>query len=174
MSLFLFGLAMAGGADGTIDWAEYDAMSRSVCRAVRTKEEYGALAAAQLVLMAHAQVAVVTSQERLSHLGWLAHHALEGADAGVERNALAAVATIEFAQEALRAEQAFLGEWTDRMEFEARTYLRAVTPRNFPRRSLRLRCNDAFRETRRRVQHTVDLLLAQNAAVSTVLADRIP
>jgi len=172
MLLFLFSLALAQDANTAIDWTEYDRMSRTLCRGAQTREEYGALAAAQLVLVASAQLAVSSSQSQLLGLGWTVQESRLRADAQQEADALASAATIDAAQGALRTEAVSLGQWSDAMALEVSVSMRPPTSGDVPRGVLRARCNESFLETRLRVQHTVDLLLAQGAVVSNIPLDR--
>ena len=155
-----------------VDWTEYYKVTRSLCREVRTKEEYGALAAAQLVLLVSAQSAVLSSQLQLVDFQFFVHQTRLTADAQGEKNALEAIAVIEVAQTTLQTEAERLMSWSETMALDARINLRSVTPRDFPRRVLRTWCNDSFRETQRRVQHSLDVLLAQNFEISNISFDQ--
>ena len=155
MILFFFSLALAQDANKTVDWTEYDEMARSACRAVKTRQDYGALAAAQTVLVGYAQVAVSGSQMKLMELLLAVHSP-------------SASATIESAQVALGAQGELLTEWADFLALEAYVHLGSETPRAFSRRVLRRRCLDSFIGTRVLAEETIDLLLAQDEAIPRI------
>lgn len=155
MLFFLIGLAFAQDEPEAIDWTEYDEMARTTCRAVKTTQDYGALAAAQIVLVGHAQVAVLGSQMKLAELQ------LTG-------RSPSASATIESARVALGAQGELLTEWAGFLALEAYASPGSETPRTLSRRVLRRRCLSSFVGTRNHAQETIDLLFAQGEAISLI------
>lgn len=143
-------------AEPSADWSVYDRLTRRACRQVDTKQEYGALLYAQLVLMSEGQLALIASE---MHVVELRRRSMSTGD--VDGDVLLVL-------RALQTERERIEERIAAMEREARMNARAVTPRNFPVRFLRRRCRDSFADTRDDMRRTLAVLYAQDAELSQI------
>lgn len=132
----------------SVDSAEYVSMARAVCRHMETKADLGAAYYTQLAIMSDAQMKLVSNQKRLAELRHKVHEARLATDFAHEAEALAADATLTRSIYALQDEVDRMQVLVDEMELDARIASNTVTPRDFPRRSLRRRCRESFAATR--------------------------
>ncbi|MBI4256826.1 hypothetical protein HY626_02090 [Candidatus Uhrbacteria bacterium] len=156
-----------------VDWTEYEKISRAVCQQVKTRQAYGGLVMAQLMLVTEAQLTVISSQIKLDGMAHDVQTMIVGSE--FERDGLARsiLETILSARTALGEEGGRLDRLMEEMQLDIRISARSVTPPGYPLRVLRRRCRQSFDATKEAVQRTLDVLLEQNEGLVRMPVDRL-